>query len=469
MQNPTISGLAAAIALASPFVVPGVAAAASDADLKLLRAEIAQMKSNYEQQIAALERRLNAAEATAQKAEVSAQKAETTASRAEQIAAVPPVKQPAPPPAANAFNPAISLVLSGMYTHLQNDPNKTPYRIDGFAPSLGEIGPPSRGFNIGESELSLEASIDPMWSGRLTLALPPENGESPEIEEAFIRSSSLPNGFGLTAGRFLSGVGYLNSQHAHTWDFSDAPLPYQAFFGGQLIDDGLQLKWLAPSDIYFSLGAEAMNGMNFPSTNNGKNGVETAAFFANVGGDIGNTQSWRAGASYLTTKPRDRVDDPDIASYAISARTKMLIGDFVYKWKPEDGSGASLKLQGEYMRRHENGDLNYLAGTTNSYDSTQSGWYLQSVYQFLPAWRVGYRYDRLDYGHIDNVDVAAGNIPGLNPYNPSRSTVMFDWSPSEFSRFRVQFARDKARNDITDNQVWLHYIVNLGAHGAHKY
>ncbi len=121
------------------------------------------------------------------------------------------------------------------------------------------------------------------------------------------------------------------------------------------------------------------------------------------------------------------------------------------------------------MRRHKNGDLNYLAWTTNSYDSTQSGWYLQSVYQFLPAWRVGYRYDRLDYGHIDNVDVAAGNIPGLNPYNPSRSTVMFDWSPSEFSRFRVQFARDKARNDITDNQVWLHYIVNLGAHGAHKY
>ena len=54
MQNPTISGLVAAIALASPFVVPGVAAAASDADLKLLRAEIAQMKSNYEQQIAAL-------------------------------------------------------------------------------------------------------------------------------------------------------------------------------------------------------------------------------------------------------------------------------------------------------------------------------------------------------------------------------------------------------------------------------
>ena len=28
-------------------------------------------------------------------------------------------------------------------------------------------------------------------------------------------------------------IGYLNEQHAHAWDFSDAPLAYKAFFGGQ--------------------------------------------------------------------------------------------------------------------------------------------------------------------------------------------------------------------------------------------
>jgi hypothetical protein len=46
---------------------------------------------------------------------------------------------------------------------------------------------------------------------------------------------------------------------------------------------------------------------------------------------------------------------------------------------------------------------------------------------------------------------------------------MIDWSPSEFSRIRLQFARDYSRADATDNQVFLQYIASLGAHGAHKF
>ena len=45
---------------------------------------------------------------------------------------------------------------------------------------------------------------------------------------------------------------------------------------------------------------------------------------------------------------------------------------------------------------------------------------------------------------------------------------MFDYSPSEFSRFRLQFARDRARPGATDNQIFLQYIMSLGAHGAHS-
>jgi hypothetical protein len=46
---------------------------------------------------------------------------------------------------------------------------------------------------------------------------------------------------------------------------------------------------------------------------------------------------------------------------------------------------------------------------------------------------------------------------------------MVDWSPSEFSRIRLQLAQDKSRSDATDNQAFLQYIVSLGAHGAHKF
>jgi hypothetical protein len=46
---------------------------------------------------------------------------------------------------------------------------------------------------------------------------------------------------------------------------------------------------------------------------------------------------------------------------------------------------------------------------------------------------------------------------------------MVDWSPSEFSRIRLQLAQDKSRPDATDNEVFLQYIVSLGAHGAHRF
>jgi hypothetical protein len=55
----------------------------------------------------------------------------------------------------------------------------------------------------------------------------------------------------------------------------------------------------------------------------------------------------------------------------------------------------------------------------------------------------------------------------------SKTSVMVDWSPSEFSRLRLQLATDRSgRYDgvRADNRVWtLQYQVALGAHGAHGY
>jgi hypothetical protein len=41
-----------------------------------------------------------------------------------------------------------------------------------------------------------------------------------------VQATSLGNGLSAKGGRFLSGVGCLNEQHAHTWDFVDNPLAY---------------------------------------------------------------------------------------------------------------------------------------------------------------------------------------------------------------------------------------------------
>jgi outer membrane receptor protein involved in Fe transport len=136
-----------------------------------------------------------------------------------------------------------------------------------------------------------------------------------------------------------------------------------------------------------------------------------------------------------------------------------------------------LKLQGEYMDRTEDGDLSYtaLAPTlSDSYRASQSGWYVQGVYQFLPRWRVGARYDSLDSGTpkiglIESGTLGWEDFPLLAPATPSRTTLMLDWNLSEFSRLRTQYAWDDARPGPTDEQFFLQYIYALGAHGAHKF
>jgi hypothetical protein len=65
--------------------------------------------------------------------------------------------------------------------------------------------------------------------------------------------------------------------------------------------------------------------------------------------------------------------------------------------------------------------------------------------------------------------LTSADFPILSGYNPTRNTLVTDWSPSEFSRIRLQLARDNSRSGQPDNQVFVQYIMSLGAHGAHKF
>jgi len=458
--------LAAFIAVACAALAPG---AQAEDDAAALRAELQSLKSDYDARVAALEARITQLETVAA----------ATASAAE---ALPP--EPAPAPAAtsgaSAFNPAISVILAGHYADTSRNPEE--WSMAGFMPSGGEVGPGERSFNLGESELTVSANVDPYFMAQLTAAITPEDEIG--VEEAFFRTTALPSGFTVKGGRFFSGFGYLNEVHAHAWDFVDQPLVYQAFFGNQRAQDGVQVKWIAPTDLFLELGAETGNGDAFPGTREGSNGLNGATLFAHVGGDIGDNASWRAGASWIDLDSEGReYEDSDAAGLpvlnAFTGSSETWVADAVFKWAPTGNSAQRyLKLQGEYMHRKESGDLAFdleNAALTDAYRSSQSGWYIQGVYQFRPRWRAGLRYDALDSGDTDIGLVTSGvltpgDFPALLSGDPTRTTLMLDWNPSEFSRLRLQYAWDEARDDgDTDRQLQLQYLYGIGAHGAHKY
>jgi hypothetical protein len=458
----------------------GTSAHAAD-DLQTIRHEIEQMRASYEARIQSLEARLAKAEAAtrqadakAVQADAKAQQADIKAEQASEVAVV--AAQPAPSKE-SAFNPAISLILAGTATHSSLSPST--YTIGGFIPSGGEVAPNARGFSLGESELAISANIDPDYRGNFVLAM--ASDDTVGIENAFIQTLGLGHGLTASAGRFYSGIGYLNSVHSHAWDFTDAPLVYKSFLGNQYADDGVQVTWLAPTEsLLVELGAEIGSGLSFPATARDKNGSVAGALYAHVGGDYDESNSWRVGVSFLGAGSQNRnYADTDASGVAtsndFSGKSQTWIGDFVWKWAPYGNATVhSFKLQGEYMRRNETGDLTCTGGACSgvpgAYQSTQSGWYLQGVYQFMPRWRVGLRHDRLDSGSVDfGTGLNPADFPVLAAYNPSRNTVMFDYSPSEFSRFRVQYARDESRPTESDNQFSLQYIMSLGAHGAHTF
>jgi hypothetical protein len=246
---------------------------------------------------------------------------------------------------------------------------------------------------------------------------------------------------------------------------------------------GAQLKWIAPLDLLVELGVESGNGNYFPGTRLTRNGLNGYVAYTHVGGDIGDSVAWRTGLSYVDLHAQDRAfEDPNAegepATNAFTGSSKTWIADAEFKWTPIGNTRRQyLKLQGEYMQRREDGHMAYQYAADDldgSYATDQSGWYVQGVFQFLPRWRFGARYDSLDSGNTKIGLVKQGILPAddfslLLPGSPTRTTVMFDWNPSEFTRIRAQYAWDDASAGPTDDQFFLQNIYAMGAHGAHKF
>jgi hypothetical protein len=427
-------------------------AAAGD-NLATIRSEIMKLKEDYETKIKDMEDRLGKAEADAQAAKEAAATAQTAAQDAQKTAEQPPPPPPLPPVSLNAFNPGIAAVLNGFFVAASHDPAAS--RIPGFA--LGDSAQgPSRGFSIGESEINMTANIDPFLLGWLNLSF--GNDNSVGVEEAYVQTTSLGEGLTLRAGRMFSGIAYLNERHAHDWSFSDASLPYRAFLNGQYGDDGLQLRWLAPTNIFLELGTEWFRGDSFPAGGAVNNGTGTVTAFAHAGADINDSSSWLAGLSFLHTNSdrRDTVGD------IFTGTDNLGIATLVYKWAP--GGNLLLRnliLSGEFFFDRESETFN---GIPVDYDRT--GWYLQGVYQFMPRWSFGLRYAQLGTSGIGTA-LSGSTLDDLGR-TPRAETALLEFDTSEFGRLRLQYTHDNS--DIRPlDQVLFQYTVIYGPHPAHRY
>jgi hypothetical protein len=481
MKRYAASALAAAALVGAPSLAhaqaaPAQSPAPSSDDVAALRHDIDAMKQDYEARINALEARLEQAEAEAAAAQSAANAvqaqasaapaapADQTAATADQSAPVVVADQSYTPPAApaaagptsqNLYNPGIAAVLNGFFTAARRDTGGNE-RIAGFAAG-DDIGHPERGFSLGESEVSFTANIDPSLAGFLDFSIDDQNNI--DLEEAYIRTTDLPGGFTFKAGRFLSAIGYLNERHAHDWNFSDAPLPYRAFLNNQLGDDGVQIRWLAPTDQFLEFGVEAFRGDEYPANGGANNGVGTYTAFVHTGSDIDDSSSYLAALSYLHTRAIDREDaDGDL----FTGDSSLGIASLVYKWAPHGNPLVhNFVAAAEYFYGNDKGSFNGV-----NLDQSHQGWYVQGVYQFMPQWSVGLRASGLSSDSVSAI-LAGTEVDDLG-HDPLDLTALLEYDTSEFGRIRLQYSHDESsgpENDI----LMMQFTVIYGPHGAHRY
>jgi len=524
-MNKNLLSVAVAIAVSAPMAT--FAGGASDiAELKQM---MMQMKSDYEQKIQALEQRLKATE---QKANAAAD----TAEMAKQVSSASTINQKNSGMKAissgTAFNPQISVIVDGNYYHddINGAGNERLGMADGISHAHGaddehdheghSHGSSDQGFNFRSAELVFSASVDNYFDANAMLAI---DSDGIEVEEAWFQTRSLPNGFKVKAGKFLSDIGYANNQHPHNWDFVDQNLAYLNLLGDHgLSDNGVQVTWLPEWDYYTLLGMEILQGSNEKLNaeaeiddallhelehenmalgfDRRKDGPRMLTAFAKFAPDLGYNHALQLGVwgawsnqhqelhgelehedEHEEHDEHSELDDHDdheeeethIPLHALDGDSWMWGLDVVYKYDANGPYGqGDFKLQGEYLWQRKDLKLTFhqddpaLVGAERQF--TEDGFYLQGMYGIAPRWQAGLRYDVVG---LTNKLESNGNR--LKSWDESdRWTAMLTWKPTEFSLFRLQYSKaDMTIDGKSDDfgYLYLQYQMSLGSHGAHKF
>jgi hypothetical protein len=475
-----------AAALACAFPLPALAA--SDAELAALRAEFAQklkeVQSTYEARLKALE-----SQQTQIKSDVTA----PPPARADKLGQVG---------SGSSFNPQISVIFDGVYynDNKQGGGIEAMEHIDGITHGHDHAGHEhaelGRGFNLRETEIAFSATVSPYFDANLLLTV--DSGGGVVVEEAYFDTRALPGGVKIRGGKFLSGIGYLNSQHPHTWDFVDQNLAYATLLGQHgLMDTGLQFTWLPKTgNLYTLLGMELLQGNEHNFVSSGKElpedivasglgfgelaadkaGPRLLTAYAKFGPDLGDTHALQIGASYAVGRQLQEVHDhrPEAGAvvHGLQGEGWLWGTDVVYKFDAPGAYGqGDFTLAAEYL--HQRKDLSVAFHETNAAavgdqrKFSQDGFYLQGVYGFAPNWQLAARYDVT--GMTNELDRGSS----VTEWGKSdRWTLSLTRHLTEFSRLRLQASTADLSvegNPERVNQFFLQYQHSLGAHGAHKF
>lgn len=315
---------------------------------------------------------------------------------------------------------------------------------------------PSRSLELHESEVGLQAIIDPYARADAFLSFG-ETGVN--VEEGYITFTSLPAGLLLKVGKMRAEFGKVNTIHNHALPFIDRPLATNNLVGGEdgIDDAGISLSRFlpAPKDWFVQGTGQVFRGDSADVfTANRRQDVSVVGHIR-VYRDLGESTNLDLGVSYSRGHNSAGIGttfNPE------NFLTNLYGADATLRWKPlRRAIYHSFILRNEFFwsARDQLSPLNVFQ-TQHAF-----GLYSNAEYRLNRRWTLGGRFDRS--GRATNAHLTDTGFSGILTY----------W-PSEFSQIRGQYRYghlwDIPNDRFTNaNELLFQFLFVMGAHGAHPF
>jgi len=338
--------------------------------------------------------------------------------------------------AAKALNPDISVIGDFIAAAGHNPINPTP------------------AFQMHESELGLQAIIDPYARGDFFISF---GEEGVNLEEGFVTFTALPASFVAKGGKMRAAFGKVNTMHNHVLPWADRPLVTQNLVGGEdgINDAGFSVQRIipAPGSWFVEGTGQVFRGDSADVfTSSEKNDVSVVGHLRTYK-DLSESTNIDLGGSFSRGH---NLFGSDFITHLYGV-------DATLRWKPlQRAIYHSFVARSEFIWRQQNqpniGVCAAIACPAFVRTGYQRGFgfYTSADYQFARRWFVGGRVDRSDRPFDASLTDKGGSL------------VLTYW-PSEFAQLRGQYRFTRYAQNFDAHEAFIQLQFSLGAHGAHPF
>lgn len=269
----------------------------------------------------------------------------------------------------------------------------------------------------------------------------------------------------VQAGIFFAPLGFTNTQHAHAWDFVNAPLLYGRFLGPRgLRNPGMQLsRGDRAKGSLWAIAIQRAAGDTALSFRSSHDGVDYLGRLHSGTEGSGPLITLRQQRAYQWTEGRSLLSGLAFAfgDNGSGGSTRLVAWDI--GWRQSQTDGPNHSIQAEFFWRHYEALAGIDAlGASVAADALQDiALAVSAKTEISKTWTAGLRWERAM--PLDRADYESTARDSARETR-SRLSALLGWEPAAGWQLRLQYDRDQSPVFGSEDSVWLTAQWSIGQH-----